>query len=200
VTTLSYVDGLEIGPARNYQSTNRSCAKIVTDSFLYIADDAVDYYKINITDASDGQQDYEYTVLRADDKIYLQPLPSNINANIHIEPYSTAYNTNNPFEITNHQLLSQLSTAEGTGFIDQHDFQLQSSGVSESYVFSSFDDTEPSHQYEGNLGEQINVVLDDSSDVNNNIKKETPGFNIILLLISMIVFVGYKSKKNKKIQ
>ena len=197
VTTLSYKEGLVIGPARDYNRTNRSCAARLTDSFVYISDDAVDYYTISVSDASDGQEDYDYTVLRADNKIYLQPLPSNINANIHIEPYSTAYTANAPFETTNQQLLSLLSTADGAGFLDEHDFQLQNTGVSESYQYDSFDDAHPSHQYEGDLGEQITVILDDSADdlTSGHEKQDTPGFGFIILLLSIVLLVEIKRRK-----
>ena len=197
VTTLSYVDGMMIGPARDYNRTNRSCAARLTDSFVYVSDDAIDYYTIRVTDASDGQEDYEYTVLRADDKIYLQPLPSNINANIHIEPHSTAYTASSPYEIENQQLINLIYSADGEGYIEEHDFQLRATGISESYSYDSFDDSDPSHQYEGDLGGQINVILDDSVDdlTSGNVKQDTPGFGFVILLISVVILIELKRKK-----
>jgi hypothetical protein len=195
VTQLAYEDGLLIGPARDYNRTNRTCAFRLPDSYLLVPDDRVDFYTVHVTGASDGMNDYSYTVLRADNKIYLQPLPSNIDAKLTVEPYSTAHTSTEPFEINNQQLIAKVFAADDAGYIDEHDFELQSTGKSETLVFESFDSVEPSHQYEGDLGAEISVSLDDTQeDLNQDTQGSTPGFEFLFILLSFFFFVLLNKK------
>ena len=191
VTRLVYQEGLVIGPARDYNRTNRTCAFRLPNSYILVSDDRVDFYTVKVTDASDGMNDYSYTVLRADDKIYLQPLPSTVDAKITIEPYSTAYSSTEPYEINNQQLIAKVFAADDSGYFDDHDFDLQSTGKSETHIFESFDTVEPSHQYEGDLGAEISVVLDDTqNDVDKDTQGSTPGFELLFLILSLLFFVS----------
>ena len=195
VTRLAYEDGLVIGPARDYTRTNRTCAFRLPDSYISVPGDQVDFYTVQVTDASDGMDDYSYTVLRADDKIYLQPLPSNVDAKITVEPYSTAYSSAEPYEINNQQLIAKVFAADNAGYIDEHDFNLQSTGESEKYVFESFNSIAPSHQYEGDLGTEISVSFNDiQGDLDQSPQKNTPGFQFLILLLSLFFFVLINKK------
>jgi hypothetical protein len=155
--TINYQPGFIIGKAANYDRPDRSSAVRIPNAFLKVKDDEVDFYTIKVIH-KDSSLDYEYFIERAEGKIYIQPLPLDDNVEIIVTPMSKDYKSENIFSINSQDMNEIISSdKEFDGFFAEHDFDLKSTGnnVDDKYIL--FDDTVPSYEYEGDLGEEYEI-------------------------------------------
>jgi hypothetical protein len=160
---------LKIGPATNYERPNRSSTVELENSFVKIDNQEVDFYNIKVSDSSDGQKDYEYTVEIADGKVYIQPLPGNVEATITVSPKTKDYKTDSSYTIKNQELLKKLADKNSDkGFFDEYKFDLKATGSNEDEHYEMYNNTPPSTQYKGDLGGEIKIKKDESNSDNKS--------------------------------
>jgi len=194
---LKYEEGLKIWPATNYERPDRSSTVVVNNSFVKINNQEVDFYTIKVSDSSDGQADYEYTVEIANEKVYIQPLPNNIEALITISPETKDYKTDSVYTIKNQELIQKLSNKDlNNWFIDEYKFDFEKTWLKEDQHYEMYENIPPSNEYKGDLDSEIKIKKGQKKYNNNN---WFPFIKLILLILAIIYgYFYYKSEKVRK--
>jgi hypothetical protein len=199
VTKISYQPGFTIGKATNYNRSTRSSAVMVPDSFLKVEDDEVDFYTIKV-EFPDSSRNYEYDVDRKGGLIYISPLPYSEDARIIVSPASRDYAAQRPYEIQSKSLNALLNPQNSFGgYFAAHEFELKPTGIKEDQRYELFGDTKPSYSYEGDLGEEYDVRIDEDYD---GFGGAASGFPFLTLLLiggaGAFGFMYFKSSKLRK--
>ncbi|MBU0757978.1 MAG: hypothetical protein KKF44_07950 [Nanoarchaeota archaeon] len=202
--TIEYQPGFTIGKATNYDRPDRSSAVRIPGAFLKVKDDEVDFYNIKVTH-EDSSLDYEYVVERAEEKIYIQPLPLDEDAEITVTPASKDYKAEEVFSINSQDMNELLSSGKDLdGYFAEHEFNLKPTGSKTDEKYLLFDDTEPTYEYEGDLGEEYEIKISKdakkltvSESENNSGAAFSFPFGRILFYILLGVFVFFYIKKPK---
>ncbi len=157
---IEYKKGMVVGKAANYDRMNRSSAVRVDGAYLKVRDEEVNQYLVKVHYLELGYgNDYEYVVDLRDGLLYVQPLPSDVPAQITIEPYSVEYTAEETYTISNQELISKLE--EPDEYFDEHKFSLENTGATGDMEYVIYKDTEPTYAYEGDLGTEIDVKISD---------------------------------------
>jgi len=187
---IEYKKSMVIGKAANYERSNRSTAVRIDGAYLKVKDDEIRQYlvKVHYPDPGYGD-DYEYVVDLRDGLLYVQPLPSDVPAQISIEPYSVEYTAEKIYTISNEELIKELEEPED--YFDEHEFSLESTGVTGDMEYVVYNDVEPTYAYEGDLGQEVDVKLsDDELDADND-----GGLSLLwlipLILIGFVASAGF---------
>jgi hypothetical protein len=201
VSNIFYNNSLTIGTATNYERLNRTQAVTAPNSFIYVPDDEIYFYTVKV-EHKDKDLIYEYVTTRADNKIYVSPLPSDSNAKITINPLSTKYTSDKPLTISSQEWNSLVNKGSDKGYVLTHEFNLKDNGKKEEHVYELFAGVKPNYDYKGDLEEKVNFEIDEKIDRNiktgsNNLKSYPKGFIFFLFLIIIIVVFIYFYAKNK---
>lgn len=182
---IEYKKGMVIGKATSYERADRSSAVRIDGAYLNVKDEELSQYlvKVHYPDSSYGD-DYEYVVDLRDGLLYVQPLPSDVEAEISIEPYSVEYTAENIYRISNQELISELE--EPDEYFASHTFDLKSTGVAGDLEYVIYKDNKPVYAYEGDRGQDVDVKISEVDFEDNDGK----GLPLIWLLIIPIIGAG----------
>jgi hypothetical protein len=197
ITKLKYTNGLTIGKATNYQRLNRSSAVRVPNAFIKVTDDNVDYYlvKVDFTDAA--MEDYEYEIDLREGLLYIQPLPSDVDAVITVKPKSVDYTSSSTFTINSKVLNEQLAdVSNDKEYIAEHDFELKATGSNNDVKYATFSDAVPTYEYEGDRGKQVekNIIGEDDEESEGGHSAIWIFILIIVIISGAFVYIRYSGK------
>ncbi|MCX6694846.1 MAG: carboxypeptidase-like regulatory domain-containing protein, partial [Candidatus Altiarchaeota archaeon] len=123
VSEIKYDAGETIGKATNYGRPARSKAGLIPDAFIKVTDDKVRFYTVKVHYINPSRADGEYTTESLEGKIYLAPLPEDVDATITVKPKTEDYTAGKTYTITSGQYTEKLYASEGKGFADTFDFK-----------------------------------------------------------------------------
>jgi len=151
VPFMKYDIGEEIGRATNYNRTNRSMAGRVPNAYLKVSDKGVQNYKVQVhfKDPEEGA-DYEYTVDVREGKVYINPLPDDIDAVITVKPDSKDYTASSIYTISTQDYLDKFyNTPANQGYCDSHTFGLKPTGTHLDEPYETIEGATPSYESKG---------------------------------------------------
>ena len=198
--TIEYQEGFTVGKSADYNRSDRSSAARLRDAFLIVKDDEVDFYDVKVSHI-DSSLDYEYVVDRIEGKVYVQPLPMDVDAVITVLPHSKDYTAKKVFTIKNKELNEILNGQNDLGGnFAEHNFDLKATGSNVDEKFILYDNVEPTYDYEGDLGEEIDIKVDKNKNkFKENVGSNDSGFRFplgkIMFFLFFVVFGFYYFKK-----
>ncbi|MDW7731144.1 MAG: hypothetical protein SCH66_01805 [Methanolobus sp.] len=182
---IEYKKDMVIGKATSYERADRSSAVRIDGAYLNVKDDEVSQYLVKVHYLGPGYgEDYEYVVDLRDGLLYVQPLPSDVEAEISIVPYSVEYTAENIYSISNQELISELE--EPDEYFATHAFDLKSTGATGDSEYIIYKDNEPVYAYEGDRGQNVDVKISEI-DLED---RDGKGLPLVWLLIIPIIGAG----------
>ncbi|MFH2019917.1 MAG: hypothetical protein ABIJ34_00735 [archaeon] len=142
---IKFKEGMDIGRASNYER-NRTSAARVQNAFVLVSDENKDVRFYKVTVKSDLPE-YSYYTEQREGKIYLQPLPGDVDGTLTVTPDVNGY-TGKPFIIDNRELVSKInSAARDAGSFESFNFGLKKTDKDVS-PYVDYNNIEPSYKYE----------------------------------------------------
>jgi len=186
---------MTIGKATNYERSNRSSAIHLSNAYLSVKNNIpnVRFYTVNVHYANlrDGK-DYKYLTEQRSGKIYVNPLPGDVDATLTISPNSTAYKAEKPYTISNKQLLNAIfSIRDEKGSYASYDFKLAKTGK-EDKALPLFRGVEPRYAYEGDLNTEARIKISEDGREGGN---AAIFMVLVVIILGVVIYLVIRKKK-----
>ena len=194
---IEYENGFKIGPAANYHRQNRTQAIMPEDSFLKVDPNGPRYYTISITYPNGEIPNEEYDIEMKQGLVFINPLPSDIEAIIRVKPKTEEFTYSQDFEIKNSELIQKVNQNTDKSFAE-HDFEFERIAYNKDLVYAE-EGFEPDYSNDDRKFQDTNENFEEVKINRNN--KGFFSYLIWFLIFGGVIGISYhyfKKEDNRK--
>jgi hypothetical protein len=136
-------------------------------SFLKVEGLQVQFYNIKVQYKDKSRSDYQFKTSLENGKIYIHPLPGDVEATINVIPITNDFISQKPFSIGNQELLNLWYTNPGKDHFATHNFEfISKNGLPLSELASSADLIQKDERFEEDssrefpCGKEVEFILE----------------------------------------